>query len=86
MLHELIREDSYQVRTRQLGEEHSTQKEEKLQSLEGGNKLSLQEKKKKGKQGCGSGMDWEKRGEREVAKAVHIRPERRQGRFQSLVH
>jgi len=47
MLHELIREDSYQVRTRQLGEEHSTQKEEKLQSLEGGNKLSLQEKKKK---------------------------------------
>ena len=40
-------QDSYQVRTCQLGEEHSTQKEEKLQSLEGGSKLSLQEKKKK---------------------------------------
>ena len=57
MLHELIREDSYQVRTRQLGEEHSTQKEEKLQSLEGGNKLSLQEKKKK-KVSRAGGVGW----------------------------
>lgn len=45
MLYRLIREDSYQGRTCQLGEERSTPKEEKLQSLEGDSKLSLQEKK-----------------------------------------
>lgn len=40
-------EDSYQVRTCQLGEEYSTQKEEKVQSLEGSSKLSLQKKNQK---------------------------------------
>ena len=66
------------MRTCQLGEEHSTQKEEKVQSLEGSSKLSLQKKKtKKGKQARGSGVDGERQG-REVAKAVHVRPDSRQ--------
>ena len=50
------------MRTCQLGEEPSTQKEEKLPSLEGGSKLSLQEKKKK-KVSRAVGVGWT--GERE---------------------
>lgn len=65
MLYRLIREDSYQGRTCQLGEERSTPKEEKLQSLEGDSKLSLQEKIKVSR---AVGVGWT--GEREAAKAV----------------
>ena len=50
------------MRTCQLGEEHSTQKGEKLQSLEGGSKLSLQEKKKKVSRAVGVGWTGEREG------------------------
>ena len=53
------------MRTCQLGEEHSTQKEEKVQSLEGSSKLSLQKKKtKKVSRPVGVGWMGKDRGER----------------------